>query len=125
MARRFHGADRGTGRRILSGHRPTGPQARASDPGLSVWVTANAGTGKTRVLSDRVLRLLLAGANPEAILCITFTRAAAVEMTGRIETALADWAVETDDERLSASLEAITGTRPGERERAVARRLFA
>ncbi|MEZ5847320.1 MAG: double-strand break repair helicase AddA [Geminicoccaceae bacterium] len=109
----------------MSGHRPTGPQARASDPGLSVWVTANAGTGKTRVLSDRVLRLLLAGANPEAILCITFTRAAAVEMTGRIEKALADWAVETDDERLSASLEAITGTRPGERERAVARRLFA
>ncbi|MEZ5825381.1 MAG: double-strand break repair helicase AddA [Geminicoccaceae bacterium] len=109
----------------MSGHLPTGPQARASDPSHSVWVTANAGTGKTRVLSDRVLRLLLDGAYPEAILCITFTRAAAVEMTARIEKALADWAVETDDDRLRASLEAITGAVPGEGELATARRLFA
>lgn len=105
--------------------RPTGPQARASDPSLSVWVTANAGTGKTRVLSDRVLRLLLNGAHPETILCITFTRAAAVEMTERIERALADWAVETDDARLAQRLEAITGRQPDRRELAIARRLFA
>ena len=56
---------------------PTPAQRRAADPDRSVWVTANAGTGKTRVLSDRVLRLLLAGARPDAILCLTFTKAAA------------------------------------------------
>ena len=53
---------------------PTPAQMLAADPGGSVWVTANAGTGKTRVLADRVLRLLLAGADPEGILCLTFTR---------------------------------------------------
>ncbi|MCB1991881.1 MAG: UvrD-helicase domain-containing protein, partial [Geminicoccaceae bacterium] len=54
--------------------RPTVQQSRAADPGHSVWVTANAGTGKTRVLTSRVLRLLLAGNDPESILCLTFTR---------------------------------------------------
>ena len=59
---------------------PTPAQKAAADPGRSVWVTANAGTGKTRVLTDRVLRLLLSGAEPEGILCLTFTKAAAAEM---------------------------------------------
>ena len=54
-------------------------QAIAADPALSVWVGASAGTGKTKVLTDRVLRLMLAGAAPERILCITFTKAAAAE----------------------------------------------
>ena len=70
----------------------------------SVWVTANAGTGKTRVLSDRVLRLLLAGADPEGILCLTFTKAAAAEMTARIEERLAAWATTADDADLAAEL---------------------
>ena len=109
----------------MSVRRPTREQARASDPRKSVWVTANAGTGKTRVLSDRVLRLLLDGAHPESILCITFTKAAAVEMTARIDDALASWAVETDDQRLSEQLMAITGDKPDERSLAFARRLFA
>ena len=109
----------------MSPHRPTAAQARAADPKRSLWVTANAGTGKTRVLTDRVLRLLLDGAHPEGILCITFTRAAAVEMTGRIEEALASWAVETDDDRLSAQLQAVTGREPSRGLLAKARRLFA
>ena len=56
---------------------PTPEQCRAADPASSVWVTASAGTGKTRVLADRVLRLLLAGSEPQQILCLTFTKAAA------------------------------------------------
>lgn len=104
---------------------PTAEQRRAADPTRSVWVTANAGTGKTRVLSDRVLRLLLAGARPESILCLTFTRAAAAEMTGRIEERLAAWAVESDDARLAAELEALTGAAPDAETVARARRLFA
>ena len=58
-------------------------QAQASDPMASVFVSANAGTGKTKVLTDRVLRLLLAGASADAILCVTYTRAAAAESRGR------------------------------------------
>ena len=60
-------------------------QAMASDPLASVWVNASAGTGKTKVLTDRVLRLLLGGTAPERILCITFTKAAAAEMARRIQ----------------------------------------
>ena len=52
-------------------------QQRASDPAASVWVEASAGTGKTRILTDRVLRLLLNGSEPPRILCLTFTNAAA------------------------------------------------
>ena len=76
---------------------PTPAQRRSADPSRSVWVTANAGTGKTRVLADRVLRLLLEGSDPEGILCITFTKAAAAEMTVRIEERLAAWATAPDD----------------------------
>ncbi|HMU52623.1 MAG TPA: double-strand break repair helicase AddA [Geminicoccaceae bacterium] len=103
---------------------PTPEQRRAADPAVSVWVTANAGTGKTRVLADRVLRLLLAGAYPESILGITFTKAAAAEMTQRVERRLAGWAVAKDDGLLAEELEALTG-QPGQLLVATARRLFA
>lgn len=56
-------------------------QTRASDPAASVWVSANAGSGKTHALTTRVTRLLLAGTEPERILCLTYTKAAAAEMS--------------------------------------------
>ena len=56
---------------------PVSPQARAANPRLSAFVTANAGSGKTKTLIDRVARLLLAGASPDEILCVTYTKAAA------------------------------------------------
>lgn len=108
----------------MSGFAPTPEQARAADPRTSVWVTANAGTGKTRVLADRVLRLLLDGANPESILCLTFTKAAAVEMTARIERDLAGWAV-ADTAALVAELTNLEGIAPNPDRLARARRLFA
>jgi ATP-dependent helicase/nuclease subunit A len=70
----------------------TNYQRRAADPALSVWVSASAGSGKTKVLRDRVLRLLLDGARPERILCLTFTKAGAAEMSNRVATTLAEWA---------------------------------
>lgn len=71
-------------------------QMAASNPEESVWVEASAGTGKTKVLSDRVLRLLLAKVNPAKILCLTYTKAAAVEMSERIAKRLSLWAVENE-----------------------------
>ncbi len=75
-------------------------QARASDPRVSAWVSANAGTGKTTVLVNRVLRLLLhtdeasgASTRPETILCLTYTKAAAAEMENRLFGVLSSWAV--------------------------------
>ena len=59
---------------------PADPQVRASNPALNVFVSANAGSGKTTTLVRRVARLLLHGARPEAILCVTYTKAAAAEM---------------------------------------------
>ena len=103
---------------------PTEQQRRAADPDRSVWVTANAGTGKTRVLTDRILRLLLAGADPEGILAITFTKAAAAEMTQRIERRLTDWAT-FEDGALAADLEALLGRPAREAERTLARTLLA
>ena len=70
-------------------------QRRATTPGQSAWVEANAGTGKTKVLTDRVTRLLLDGVRPERILCLTFTKAAAAEMSIRINNTLARWATLT------------------------------
>ena len=109
----------------MSKFAPTAAQSRAADPRTSVWVTANAGTGKTRVLADRVLRLLLDRAPPESILCLTFTRAAAVEMTERIEERLAIWAVAGDEEQLADDLERLEGRRPNAERLAWARGLFA
>ena len=68
-----------------------GAQADASDPRRLVWLSASAGTGKTHVLTARVIRLLLAGNDPAAILCLTFTKAGAAEMADRIHARLASW----------------------------------
>ena len=68
-------------------------QVRAADPRRSTWLTANAGSGKTRVLTDRVARLLLAGTAPERILCLTYTKAAATEMQNRLLRRLGEWAM--------------------------------
>ena len=98
-------------------------QLDASEPAAHRWVAASAGTGKTQVLSARVLRLLLSGAPPEAILCLTFTKAGAAEMQGRINTKLAKW-VRLPANALFHELEAI-GEDGGPETRASARRLFA
>lgn len=78
-------------------------QLTASDPALNAFVSANAGSGKTKVLVDRVIRLLLAGAAPERILCLTYTKAAASEMQARLFRRLGAWSV-TDDETLAEEL---------------------
>ena len=98
----------------------------ASDPNLSAWVAANAGTGKTYTLANRVARLLLADARPEKILCLTFTKAAAAEMQHRLFKQLGEWAMLPDDV-LSAKVSEI-GAIPGDLPSdflAKARRLFA
>ncbi|WP_349372119.1 double-strand break repair helicase AddA [Salinarimonas sp.] len=99
-------------------------QRRAADPGLSAWVSANAGSGKTKVLTDRVMRLMLEGTPPGRILCLTFTKAAAANMSIRIFDTLSQW-VSLDDSGLSARLEALDGRRPDARRLVAARRLFA
>ncbi len=75
----------------------TRDQARAVRPGISVWVTASAGSGKTKVLTERVLALLLAGTAPQHSLCLTFTKDAAAEMRNRINGKLASWVTKDDD----------------------------
>src|SRR5271163_3798408 len=66
-------------------------QSEVSDPAVSAWVAANAGSGKTHVLAQRVINLLLNEVEPEKILCITFTKAAAANMAKRVFDTLADW----------------------------------
>ncbi|EFH13375.1 putative double-strand break repair helicase AddA, partial [Pseudoroseomonas cervicalis ATCC 49957] len=100
-------------------------QRRASDPRASAWVGASAGSGKTKVLTDRVLRLLLRpGAKPGRILCLTFTKAAAAEMATRLAKRLGEWAV-AEDTALSDSLLSLTGEKPDAALRRRARGLFA
>ena len=89
--------------------RNTSAQSRAADPGASVFVSANAGSGKTKVLTDRVARLLLTGVEPENILCVTFTRAAAMEMQARLFDRLGSWSV-MDDGALTQELAALEAT---------------
>jgi ATP-dependent helicase/nuclease subunit A len=98
-------------------------QARASDPSAHIWLAASAGTGKTQVLAARVYRLLLSGVDPGAILCLTFTKAGAAEMAGRINQRLAAW-VRASDTALGADLIAL-GEQPTPRLVALARTLFA
>lgn len=106
-------------------------QQQAADPGRSTWLSANAGSGKTRVLTDRVARLLLEGVDPQRILCLTYTKAAASEMQNRLFARLGKWAMLADD-RLDAQLaelglgDAFAGAGEGaEALRRQARRLFA
>ena len=103
---------------------PNAVQRLASDPTVSAWAMASAGTGKTKVLTDRVLRLMLSGTRPEQILCLTFTRAAASVMTNRIRDELADWAT-CDDKALHAKLSALTGENPDAQTMARARQMCA
>ena len=98
-------------------------QGLAADPGVHAAVSASAGTGKTQVLTARVLRLLLGGARPETILCLTFTKAGAAEMANRIGERLAAW-VRMKDAELARDLEAL-GEDVGPATREEARRLFA
>ncbi len=99
-------------------------QLRASNPEKSVWVSANAGSGKTHVLAQRVLRHLLAGVPPAKILCLTFTKAAAANMAAKVFATLSQW-TKIDDAALTASIEA-TGAGPATPALLVfARRLFA
>ncbi len=75
---------------------PPARQVEAARPDASTWLSANAGSGKTRVLTDRVARLLLDGVEPQHILCLTYTKAAASEMQNRLFQRLGDWAMLDD-----------------------------
>lgn len=99
-------------------------QRRASDPARSAWVTANAGSGKTEVLVQRVMRLMLDGAPPEEILCLTYTKAAAAEMTNRVFERLGGW-ITLDDDALAARIADLTDAAPTSAMMRRARRLFA
>src|SRR5215471_5717126 len=123
------GARRCRGGRVLSAARiiPDAVrqrQTQASDPQVSAFVSANAGAGKTHVLSQRVIRLLLAGTDPMKILCITFTKAAAANMSARVFDTLARW-IALDDAALDRKMQAIGERAIGPSQRARARRLFA
>jgi len=98
-------------------------QCKASDPKASAWVSANAGCGKTHVLAQRVVRLLLDGAEPSKILCLTFTKAAAANMAERVFERLSKW-TQLKDEPLAAEISAMDAPAgPADLERA--RKLFA
>ncbi|MGR3572376.1 double-strand break repair helicase AddA [Brevirhabdus sp.] len=84
----------------------TEAQVRAAAPYDSTWLSANAGSGKTRVLTDRVARLLLKGVPPERILCLTYTKAAASEMQNRLFRRLGEWAM-LEDRALAAELDTL------------------
>ena len=100
-------------------------QIEAADPSASTWLSANAGSGKTRVLTDRVARLLLDGTDPQNILCLTYTKAAASEMQNRLFKRLGEWAM-MDDGPLRQSLGemGVEGAIPSDA-LATARTLFA
>src|ERR1043166_4510603 len=99
-------------------------QARASNPASSSFVSANAGSGKTHVLVQRVIRLLLSGVPPEKIICLTFTKAAAANMAERVFTTLGHW-VTLDDTGLDAAIRAVGIPHPDRKLRRDARKLFA
>ncbi|MCF6121384.1 double-strand break repair helicase AddA [Mesorhizobium muleiense] len=99
-------------------------QASASDPQNSAWVSANAGSGKTHVLAQRVIRLLLRGTDPSKILCLTYTRAAAANMSNRVFSTLSEWTALGDAE-LATRIETLDGRQPDRETMRRARRLFA
>ncbi|MBN9062704.1 MAG: double-strand break repair helicase AddA [Rhizobiales bacterium 65-9] len=99
-------------------------QRLASDPALSAWVSANAGSGKTEVLVRRVMRLMLAKVKPDEILCLTYTKAAAAEMTNRVFDRLGGWITLAEPD-LSERIRDLTGATPDRETLQRARRLFA
>jgi ATP-dependent helicase/nuclease subunit A len=99
-------------------------QRGAADPTASVWVAASAGTGKTKVLTDRVLALLLTDTQPHKILCLTYTKAAAAEMQTRLAARLSDWATASEAD-LDRALFDVLGREASTDQRELARRLFA
>ena len=100
-------------------------QVQAADPNASTWLSANAGSGKTKVLIDRVARLLLSGVKPQHILCLTYTKAAAAEMQNRLFQRLGAWAM-MPDEGLYKQLSALGDDLALPKARlATARQLFA
>jgi ATP-dependent helicase/nuclease subunit A len=99
-------------------------QAKASDPTVSAWVAANAGSGKTHVLAQRVIRLLLRDFDPARILCITFTKAAAANMANRVFDVLRQW-IALDDAALAQAMRDIGVNDTGAAQLDRARRLFA
>ena len=102
----------------------TARQIEASDPHHSAFVAANAGSGKTHVLAQRVIRLLLSGVDPARILCITFTKAAAANMANRVFDELRKW-TRLDDAGLDTAMQAAGVALPSAALRQRARRLFA
>ncbi len=103
---------------------PNIAQRQAADPSVSVWVAASAGSGKTRVLSNRVLNLLLGGTDASKILCLTFTKAAAAEMENRIAGRLSRW-VSLSDAELTEEINDLGGYAPDDKIKKRARQLFA
>jgi ATP-dependent helicase/nuclease subunit A len=101
-----------------------GVQIEAANPDISAFVSANAGSGKTYVLAQRVINLLLNGCDPAKILCITFTKTAAANMANEVFSRLSEWAT-LDDTELDERIRLSTGKKPSAGERARARRLFA
>ncbi len=100
-------------------------QVQAADPAASTWLSANAGSGKTKVLTDRVARLLLGGTEPQRILCLTYTTAAASEMQNRLFRRLGEWAMLPEAD-LRRALTALGGNGAVDADTLVrARRLFA
>src|ERR1700752_2835819 len=99
-------------------------QRAVAAPDVSAWVAANAGSGKTHVLAQRVINLLLDGVAPEKILCITFTKAAAANMAKRVFDTLAAWTT-LDDTTLDKAIREGSGLPSAGRRRTAARRLFA
>src|SRR6202040_4471786 len=89
-------------------------QRAVADPAVSAWVAANAGSGKTHVLAERVINLLLEGVAPEKILCLTFTKAAAANMAKRVFDTLGRWTT-LDDEALDAAIGIRAGRVPARR----------
>ena len=106
----------------MSLNEATRSQIAASNPLASTWLTANAGSGKTKVLTDRVARLLLLGVDPQSILCLTYTKAAASEMQNRLFKRLGAWAMLPETELSAALAEAGVEGTP---DLAEARTLFA
>lgn len=100
-------------------------QIEAADPASSTWLSANAGSGKTRVLTDRVARLLLGGTKPENILCLTYTKAAASEMQNRLFKRLGEWAMMPDGKLRHALKELGDETTATTKDVRKARTLFA